>query len=621
MNSHVRSSVSSDNDRKVDVGPASQLPEEPPHAPVVDHDVERNPGVARIEALHRHLGGTWRWILYTSIGALAYIYSLDKNTTSNYLPLATSSFGQHAFIGTIGTAQGIITAVGKPCIAKIADLFSRPTAYIVVLIFYVVGYILIACAQTVYAIAGGMVLYTVGHTGLDLVTDIIIADITPLKWRGFAGALPSAPFILNAFISAEIVTGVTNGPGWRWGYGMFAIIVPAVMTPAIITLFAADRRAKKNGELAFGASLSERRRVKADGSIAPRQPLWLQFKDVAIKMDLFGLVLIGFIFGLILFPISLAKTVRGGWSNPSIIAMMVVGVALIPVFIIYERFFAPVAIMPKRIITNRAFLVAVGINFFQNFSGFLRSLYLSSFVWVVTEWNTREWVYFNNTLTITLCVFALVAGLILRYTGRYKFLQITGLCIRSIGLGLMVASNGAIAPTVQLVWTQILIGIGSAFSNVGSRVGSQASVPHEDLASVIALLSLWSSLGASVGSATATAIWTSDMPDNLAKYLPGVPEATIKKLYGSIRSARAAAPAIRQGVIKAYAVTTRPMFISALCLSFISLLLAFMMPNFFLGNTHNAVDGKNVAGEVTADATVGTSNQPIGKRAATEAQR
>jgi hypothetical protein len=56
-----------------------------------------------------------------------------------------------------------------------------------------------------------------GHTGLDLITDIIIADVTPLKWRGFVSALPSAPFILNAFISAEIVNSVVNGAGWRWG--------------------------------------------------------------------------------------------------------------------------------------------------------------------------------------------------------------------------------------------------------------------------------------------------------------------------------------------------------------------------------------------------------------------
>ncbi|KAG9125995.1 hypothetical protein FRC07_005303 [Ceratobasidium sp. 392] len=488
MNTQEHSSISSEpHDNKSTRAPT---PNDSPKIQL-DPDIEQNPGVARVEALHRHLSGPWRWMLYLSIAALAYVYSLDQNTTSNYLPYATSSFGKHSFIGTIGTAEGIITAVGKPCIAKIADLASRPFAYIVVLIFYVIGYIL---------------------------------------------------------------------------------------------------------------------------------PLWIQARDIAIKMDLFGLVLIGFIFGLILFPISLAKTVSRGWANPSIIAMIVVGVVLIPVFIVWERFFAPIAIMPRRIITNRAFLCAVGIDFFYNFSGFLRSLYLSSFVWVVKDWNTRQWVYFNNTMTVTLCVFGLVGGLILRYTRRYKFLQISGLCIRILGLGLMVAANGAIAPTVQLVWTQILIGIGGAFSVVGSRVGSQASVPHEDLASVIALLSLWSSLGTSVGSATATAIWTSNMPDNLVKYLPGVPAATINKLYGSIKTARDAAPEIRAGVIQAYSVTTRPMFISALGLSFISLILAFFMPNFFLGDTHNAVDGKNVAGERALDATVGTSSTPINQRAATESE-
>ncbi|KAG8748721.1 hypothetical protein FRC10_000112 [Ceratobasidium sp. 414] len=599
MNAQEQSSTSSEPDRKSTDGP---VPDESPqlHQVELDPDIEQNPGVARVEALHRHLSGPWRWMLYLSIAALAYVYALDQNTTSNYLPYATSSFGQHSFIGTIGTAGGIISklatlfyvtleikialaAVGKPCIAKIAVLLhilsfvifpshrSQPDS---------TGYILVASAQTVYSVAGGMILHIVGHTGLD----IIIADITPLKWRGFATALPSAPFILNAFISAEIVSRVVpNGIGWRWGYGI----------------------------------LNERRRIEGSkGAVVPRQPLWIQIKDIAIKMDLFGLVLIGFIFGLILFPISLAKTVNRGWANPSIITMIVVGAILIPVFIIWERFLTPVAIMPRRI-ANRAFLCAVGIDFFYYFSGFLRSLYLSSFVWVVKNWNTRQWVYFNNTTTITLCVFGLIAGLILHYTGRYK------------------------------VWTQILIGVGGAFSVVGSRVGSQASVPHEDLASVIALLSLWSSLGTSVGSATATAIWTSNMPDNLVKYLPGVPAATIKKLYGSIKSARNAAPEIRAGVTQGKppwnipaSVLTRVYSVQRhhspnvcrraravyvfLCrqtrlltplAAFISLILAFFTPNFFLGNTHNAVDGKNVAGERTADATIGTSSTPINQRA------
>lgn len=36
-------------------------------------------------------------------------------------------------------------------------------------------------------------------------------------------ALLSTPFIINSFVSAEIAQGIL--PNWRWGYGMFAILV------------------------------------------------------------------------------------------------------------------------------------------------------------------------------------------------------------------------------------------------------------------------------------------------------------------------------------------------------------------------------------------------------------
>ncbi|KAJ1300115.1 hypothetical protein OPQ81_002595 [Rhizoctonia solani] len=384
-------------------------------------EYERNPGVARVEALHRHLNRTWKWILYVSIGALSYVYSLDTDTTPNYLPLATSEFGKHSLIGTIRTADGIITAVGKPCVAKIADLWSRPVAYSIVLVFYIIGYILVASARTVYAVAGGMIMYTVGHTGLFLVTDIIVSDISSLDWRGFAAGLTSAPVILNSFISAEIVSSVEAGTGWRWGYGMFAIITPGVMAPAIATLFAAERRAEKQGKL-----VSDRPHAESKSS---KSALRL-FQEFTIQMDIVGLTFVGLIFGLILFPISLVKTVHGGWSNPSIIAMLVVGVACIPIFIVWERLFATQAIMSKRLITNRAFLAAVGIHFFHQFADPLWNLYLSSFVWVVKDWDTRSWVYFNNSMNVTTSVFNLIGGLILKYTHRYKYLQVCGLGIR-----------------------------------------------------------------------------------------------------------------------------------------------------------------------------------------------
>lgn len=111
----------------------------------------------------------------------------------------------------------MIIAVGKPVIAKLADVTSRATSYLIVLCFYVLGYIVIASAHDINTIAAGIVLYAVGYTGLQLLTQIIIADITTMRWRGFVSSLVSMPFVVNGFIGPNISTSVLEHAGWRWG--------------------------------------------------------------------------------------------------------------------------------------------------------------------------------------------------------------------------------------------------------------------------------------------------------------------------------------------------------------------------------------------------------------------
>lgn len=105
-------------------------------------------GVARIEALYKVFGGNGAplWVLYLSIALIAYVYSLDSNTTSSFLPFATSAFSSHSSIGTIEVAAEIIAAVGKPFIAKLADITSRPRAYVFSLFFVSVHSLLLLCS-------------------------------------------------------------------------------------------------------------------------------------------------------------------------------------------------------------------------------------------------------------------------------------------------------------------------------------------------------------------------------------------------------------------------------------------------------------------------------------------
>lgn len=62
--------------------------------------------------------------------------------------------------------------------------------------------------------------YPSSFSGLQLLSQIIIADITSMRYRGMVSALISAPFLINGFIASNIYSGVIAHANWRWGYGM-----------------------------------------------------------------------------------------------------------------------------------------------------------------------------------------------------------------------------------------------------------------------------------------------------------------------------------------------------------------------------------------------------------------
>ncbi|RPD55466.1 MFS general substrate transporter [Lentinus tigrinus ALCF2SS1-7] len=562
------------------------------------HDVvkkeEEDPGVARIEALYRVFGagGTKIWTLYISILLISYAASLDSSVSYTYYAIATSAFSAHSLLGAIDVAVSIMGSVCRPFIAKIADHVSRPWAYLFSLVFYVIGYIIIASSKTVNAFAAGQVIYKVGNVGLDLVTTIVIGDVSPLQWRGLFQGINSAPWIINSFIAGYITADLGTG-GWRWGYGMFCLILPACMAPALMIMFWADIKAKKMGALSLAAS-DYTARVRAGKE---ERKSWHKIVlEMLIVIDAFGLVLLGVGFSLILLPFTLYTTAKEGWRNPSLIAMFIVGGILLIAFTLWELYVTNHPIMPRRI-WNRTFIMCVIIDALYYFGGYLGDTYFSSWVYVVKDWSLRDYTFFTNTLTVGLCFFGIVAGLLMRITHRYKYIQVIGLCIRSLGLGLRLHTSLRGNPDAELVMTQVIISMGGAFSVVGSQVGSQASVPHTDMATAISLLGMLTNLGGAIGSAVAAAVWGHWMPKNLTAQLSGLLSAEqIEEIYGSITTARTQPDNIRTGVIKAYNDTVFRLYLPALIISFVAILAGLLASNFRLDSRQNAIEDKAVIG-------------------------
>ena len=307
--------------------------------------------------------------------------------------------------------------------------------------------------------------------------------------------------------------------------GMFAIMIPILLTPAIATLYYIQHK----GKFMHAESHPSIETTPAT------QSHWSRIKDALIEIDMPGLLLLGFAFALILLPFTLAKGASNGWANPSMIAMIATGFVILVIFILFEIYIAPKPLMTKRIMKNRAFLSAVVIQVFSQCASSIRNTYLYSYISIIKPWGDYTVTIVIGITTIGLCLMGPITGLLQRYTHRYKTLMVIGAIARMLGYGILVVAgaNAMTTQTGRIVASQLIFCLGSLVV-VGARVGSQASVPHEDLASIISLISLWSTLGSSVGSAIASAIWTQRMQAQLAYELPGVSAATITKMYGSI---------------------------------------------------------------------------------------
>lgn len=496
----------------------------------------------------------------------------------------------HTIIGTIAVVTAIMSAVSQPFIAKIADLLSRPAALAIGVFLYVIGYIVVASSKNVEAVVAGQVIYTLGTSAITQINGVLLADITSLQWRGAIVGAYSLPWVLNAFVAGYITEGISaySENGWRWGYGMFIILVPVCIAPSLFVLFWGDHRAKKLGALSLASSSYTRRRI-LEGIDTPRRTFLQTVVYYFNQVDGFGLLLIGFSFACLLAPGTLSTTAKGGYANPSLIAMYAVGGFLFISFLVWEFRFAQHPIMPKRVM-NRTFICCIAIDFLYYFTGYLADTYYLSWVYIIKPtWSDRDYTYFGNILTVGLCGFAVFAGLIQRYTHRYKLLQISGLAIRCLAEGLNFWTVNGNQSDAVLIVSRSLIALGGAITVTSTQVAAQGSVAHADMALAMAILSLWTQLGGSVASAISGAVWNKQVPMRLERYLGAThtPEQ-LAEIFGSIIVARAAEP--HDLVVRAYTESLRGLYLGALIVSFLALAAGFLTKDFYLGVAHNTLE-------------------------------
>ncbi|KKK25968.1 siderochrome-iron transporter [Aspergillus ochraceoroseus] len=503
-------------------------------------------GVSKIKAVEAVGGRKGRYFMYAGLAMMMVIYELDNSTVGTYRNFATSDFHHLSMLATLNTAASIISAVSKPPIAKLSDVLGRAEAYIITVTFYILSYILCASSKSFSTYAGGYVFYAIGQAGTAILNSTIVSDLSSMRWRGFMYNILYVPFLITPWVSAFIVDSVVNGIGWRWGIGMFAILMPFCASFIIITLLVFQRRARQAGLI-----LNEQ----------------LAIYSFCSRIDLGGILILSGGFALILIPITLAATTTSRWSTPWVDALIVLGGLVLLSLFVYEKYISRHPVVPVRYFRTLSVVLSLALGCIDNIGYGATHTYL--FIWSMVSHNfsPRDAQFLTYTNGVSQALTGMATGLLM-----YRFRRNE-------------------SSTTELFIVQVVQGLGSGIIETIIIVAAQISVPHAELAQVTSLIMLGTFLGNGIGSSVAGAIYTGQLRQRLRMHLgSGVSESKVDILYNSITGTLPAWGTVeRTAVNQAYSDVMGYITIAALAFSVPIVILSVFLPDKKLGDGHNLV--------------------------------
>lgn len=542
-----------------------------------------SPGVQRIKAMSEVITLADRIFIFFGVFLIAYAYGLDGTVRYAYQPSALNSFQEHSLQSSVNTLRAVIAAAAQPTAGKIADVFGRVELICISVFFYTIGTVIEAAAQNLDTYSAGAVIYQIGYTMILLLVEVIIGDITSVRSRLFFSYIPALPFIINTWVSGDVTEAVLGATTWRWGIGMWCIIYPVCSLPLIISLLVVGHRAKKAGHLVGYRSSFQQ----------------LGFNKLTVELfwllDIIGVILLIAVFALLLVPLTIAGGFESKWSDPQVVAPLVIGFVCIPVFVVWELR-APHPLVPFHHMKDRSVWAPMGIACMLNFAWTMQGDYLYTVLQVSFNFSIKAATRVQSLYSFASVITGTILGLIVYKVRRFKVFIVSGTCLFLVAFGLLIRYRGDPSSDNKsgVIGAQILLGIAGGMFPYPAQASLQAYVTHERLAVMTGLYLALYQVGSAFGNAVSGAIWTQVLPVRLAQSFSSFGNETLAVYaYSQPLSAIIDFPVgsdERDAMIDAYKHVQRLLTITGICLCVPLIAFSLCLRNPKLTDQQNLVE-------------------------------
>jgi MFS family permease len=354
------------------------------------------------------------------------------------------------------------------------------------MVFFTVGSVVFAIADDMLVLILGRLIQGLGAGGLDVLEEIILADITTLKERPLYLGLIAGAIAIGS-ITGPIVGGLfSEFVTWRWiGW----INLPIVGTAFLLALFFLRIR-----------------------------PIKSSLKAKLRRLDWVGMLL--FIVGATstALPLSWAGALYS-WSSWRTIVPLLIGLAVLVVFGVYEK--RPIdAVLPYRVFSSTTSIFSIITGFLHGLILYTLLLYLPLFfeaVYLEAPLEAAKSILPICFLSIT---FSFAAPVIIQITRRYRALIWFGWISITVFSGLLCLIGHGTSRAKTYTF-QALLGVGLGIVFTGTQVPMQASVKDvDDTGLAVGMLVCFRLAGALVGLAVSSTAFSSVFEHSISSLEP-----------------------------------------------------------------------------------------------------
>ncbi|KAH3920892.1 MFS-type efflux transporter phmH [Parastagonospora nodorum] len=485
-----------------------------------DHSSNSQPQAEKPAKTHYPLSF---WLAFLGLCCTGLVSALDGSIVATALPSIIESLDGGDDYVWVANVYFLTSAALQPLYGQLADLWGRRYVMIGATIIFILGSGLCGGSSSMNMLIWSRAVQGIGAGGINMLIDMIICDLVPMRERGNFIGLLFLFVSLGATIGPFVGGILTDRASWRW---IFYINLPFGGVALLLLILFLHVKWKND--------LSTMERLR--------------------RVDVIGnSILIGATFA-ILYALTYGGT-RYTWSDPHIAAPLTIGlVGLVAAFFWEMSPWCKYPVMPPLHFQNRTSAAAFFISFMCMLLAFwINFFYPVYFQAVLIASPTRAGVY-TLPRAIAFPLFAAVGGAIVSKTGRYRTVHLVSTGIMPLVMGLSSILDQGSSKAEWVIW-QLLFGVSGGMMISTTLQAVQAALPESEVATSVGTWSFVRSLGTIWGLSIPAAIFNNRFDQLSTQFDPSIRALFTRGQayeHGTAKFIQSFDPETRQIVIQAY---------------------------------------------------------------------